>query len=95
MTFTLELIFIHISGAWCDRETGEIRTMKLAHDIAKVGEFYSMVQGPTVHGVEASRPWPHGSNAEAALTGFNKRSPESQRNLESGPKMRAPGLLRC
>ncbi len=40
--------------AWCDQETGETGTVKLAHDIEKVREFYSSFRGPAVIGVEAS-----------------------------------------
>jgi transposase len=40
--------------AWCDRRTGEIRTLKLAHDLEKVREFYSSLPGPAVIGIEAS-----------------------------------------
>jgi transposase len=40
--------------AWCDKETGETETLKLAHDIGKVREFYSSFGRPAVVGVEAS-----------------------------------------
>ncbi len=40
--------------AWCDGETGETGGMKLAHEIEKVREYYTMIQGPAVIGVEAS-----------------------------------------
>ena len=40
--------------AWCDKETGETETRKLAHDIEKVREFYSTLREPGVVGVEAS-----------------------------------------
>jgi transposase len=39
---------------WCDSETGETATLKLAHDIGKVREFYSSIGGPALIGVEAS-----------------------------------------
>lgn len=40
--------------AWCDRRTGEIRTLDMAHDLGKVREFYSSLPGPAVIGIEAS-----------------------------------------
>ena len=40
--------------SWCDRGTGEIRTVDLAHDLEKVREFYSSFGGPAVVGIEAS-----------------------------------------
>jgi transposase len=39
---------------WCDKETGEVRTKELAHDLEKVGEFYSSLPEPAVIGIEAS-----------------------------------------
>lgn len=42
------------TASWCDKETGEIRTVDLAHDLEKVGEFYRAFDGPAVVGVEAS-----------------------------------------
>jgi transposase len=40
--------------AWCDDETGEIRTLDIAHDIEKVREFYFSLPAPAVIGIEAS-----------------------------------------
>lgn len=40
--------------AWCDKGTGETATLKLAHNIEKVREFYSSIGEPAVIGVEAS-----------------------------------------
>lgn len=42
------------TACWCDRETGEIRTKDLVHDLEKVREFYSSFDEPVVVGVEAS-----------------------------------------
>jgi len=42
------------TAAWCDKGTGEIRTIDLVHDIEKVGEFYRAFEEPAVVGVEAS-----------------------------------------
>jgi transposase len=39
---------------WCDSETGETATLKLAHEIEKVREYYSSIGRPAVIGVEAS-----------------------------------------
>jgi transposase len=39
---------------WCDEETGETGSLKLAHDIEKVREFYSSIGKPAVIGIEAS-----------------------------------------
>lgn len=39
---------------WCDEETGETGTMKLAHDVDKVREYYSTIGKPAVIGIEAS-----------------------------------------
>lgn len=38
--------------AWCDRQTGEVRTLDLAHDLDRVREFYSSFSGPVVIGIE-------------------------------------------
>jgi transposase len=40
--------------AWCDKQTGETRTLDLAHDVPKVREFYSSLPEPAVIGIEAS-----------------------------------------
>jgi len=39
---------------WCDRETGEIRTLDMEHDLEKVREFYVKLPEPAVIGIEAS-----------------------------------------
>jgi transposase len=39
---------------WCDDETGETGSLKLAHDIEKVREYYSSIGRPAVIGIEAS-----------------------------------------
>ena len=40
--------------AWCNKETGETGTLKLAHDIEKVREYYTSLPKGTMVGVEAS-----------------------------------------
>lgn len=40
--------------AWCDRETGEIRTIDLMHDLERVREFYYSFAEPATIGIEAS-----------------------------------------
>ena len=40
--------------AWCDWQTGEVRTTDLAHDLERVREFYSSFTEPLVIGIEAS-----------------------------------------
>jgi hypothetical protein len=40
--------------AWCDKETGETRTIDLKHDLEKVREFYSSLPEPAIVGIEAS-----------------------------------------
>ena len=39
---------------WCDDETGETGSLKLAHDIEKVREYYWSIGKPAVIGIEAS-----------------------------------------
>lgn len=39
---------------WCDTETGETETLKLAHDLERVREFYTSINKPALIGVEAS-----------------------------------------
>jgi transposase len=39
---------------WCDKETGETRTLDMEHDLEKVREFYSTLSEPAVIGIEAS-----------------------------------------
>lgn len=40
--------------AWCDKQTGEIRTLDLVHDPEKVREFYASLPEPAIIGIEAS-----------------------------------------
>jgi transposase len=42
------------TACWCDKETGEIRTKDLTHDMERVSEFYSTFDGSAVVGIEAS-----------------------------------------
>lgn len=42
------------TAAWCDKETGEVRTIDLKHDLEKVREFYSSLPEPAIVGIEAS-----------------------------------------
>ena len=44
--------------AWCDKRTGETGTLKLAHNIEKVREFYSSIEGPALIGVDL-HPYQH------------------------------------
>lgn len=39
---------------WCDEETGETGSIKLAHDIEKVREYYSSIERGAIVGIEAS-----------------------------------------
>ena len=40
--------------AWCNTQTGETRTIDLAHDLEKVREFYQTLPEPAIIGIEAS-----------------------------------------
>jgi transposase len=40
--------------AWCDKRTGEIRTLDLVHNVEKVREFYTSLSESSVIGIEAS-----------------------------------------
>lgn len=40
--------------AWCEKETGETRTLDLVNDPGKVREFYSSLPEPAIVGIEAS-----------------------------------------
>ena len=42
------------TAAWCDTETGETRTVDIAHDKERVREFYTSLLEPAVVGIEAS-----------------------------------------
>lgn len=42
------------TAAWCDTETGEVRTLDLKHDLTKVREFYAGFEERAVIGIEAS-----------------------------------------
>lgn len=39
---------------WCDKQTGEIRTLEMDHDLEKVRKFYTGLPEPAVIGIEAS-----------------------------------------
>jgi transposase len=40
--------------AWCDTETGETKTVDLAHNMGLIRSFYASLPGPAVIGIEAS-----------------------------------------
>jgi transposase len=40
--------------SWCDTETGETRTLDLAHDVERIREFYNSLPEPAIVGIEAS-----------------------------------------
>lgn len=40
--------------AWCDTETGETKTVDLAHNIEDIRSFYASLPGPAIVGIEAS-----------------------------------------
>jgi len=40
--------------AWCETETGETRTIDLAHNMEDVRNFYASLPGPAIVGIEAS-----------------------------------------
>lgn len=42
------------TAAWCNTQTGETRTIDLAHDLEKVREFYQTLPEPAIIGIEAS-----------------------------------------
>lgn len=42
------------TAAWCDTETGETRTVDIAHDLEQVRKFYTSLLEPAVIGIEAS-----------------------------------------
>jgi transposase len=42
------------TAAWCDKETGEVKTMDLVNDPEKVREFYTSLPEEAIVGIEAS-----------------------------------------
>lgn len=40
--------------SWCDTQSGEMRTIEMAHNVEKVREFYASLGEPAIVGIEAS-----------------------------------------
>jgi transposase len=40
--------------SWCETESGETRTVNLAHNVEEVRKFYTSLPGPAIVGIEAS-----------------------------------------